>query len=223
MIEFKNVCYSYENIPVLKNVNFKIEKGESVALYGANGTGKSTLLKILNGLIFPEVGEYIFKGEIITPKLMTKHTYAKNFHQQIGFVWQNPDVQLFCSSVEEELAFAPEQMGLSEGEVKRRVDDAINLFGLENLRHRAPYYLSGGEKKKVSIASILTMNPTIWTLDEPLSALDEKTKLWLTEFLLELKNAGKTLIFSSHESDFIKILADWRLEIDDAHNVTICK
>lgn len=223
MIEFKNVCYSYENIPVLKKVNFKIEKGESVALYGANGTGKSTLLKILNGLIFPEVGEYIFKGEVITPQLMTNHTYAKSFHQQIGFVWQNPDIQLFCSSVEEELAFAPEQMNLPESEVKRRVDDAINLFGLENLRHRAPYYLSGGEKKKVSIASILTMNPTIWTLDEPLSALDEKTKSWLTEFLLELKRAGKTLIFSSHESDFIKILADWRLELDDAHNVIVCK
>ena len=223
MIEFKNVCYAYENIPVLKNINFKISKGESVALYGANGTGKSTLLKILNGLIFPEVGEYIFKGEVVTEKLMANHTYAKNFHQQIGFIWQNPDVQLFCSSVEEELAFAPEQMGLPESEVNRRVDDAINLFGLENLRHRAPYYLSGGEKKKVSIASILTMNPAIWTLDEPLSALDEKTKSWLTEFLLELKRAGKTIIFSSHESDFIKILADWRLEIDAAHNATVCK
>ena len=210
MIEFKNVCYAYENIPVLKNINFKISKGESVALYGANGTGKSTLLKILNGLIFPEVGEYIFKGEVVTSKLMKNPGYAKNFHQQIGFVWQNPDVQLFCSSVEEELAFAPEQMGLPESEVNRRVDDAINLFGLENLRHRAPYYLSGGEKKKVSIASILTMNPAIWTLDEPLSALDEKTKSWLTEFLLELKRAGKTIIFSSHESEFIKILADWR-------------
>ena len=222
MIELNDVCYSYENFPVLNHVTFKIAKGESVALYGANGAGKSTLLKILNGLIFPEVGEYIFKGEVITEKLMTNHTYAKNFHQQIGFVWQNPDVQLFCSSVEEELAFAPEQMNLPESEVNRRVEDALKLFGLENLRHRAPYYLSGGEKKKVSIASILTMNPAIWTLDEPLSALDEKTKSWLTEFLLELKRAGKTIIFSSHESEFIKILADWRLEIDDSHNVKIC-
>lgn len=213
MIEFKDVCYAYENFPVLKHVTLKIVKGESVALYGPNGAGKSTLLKILNGLIFPEVGEYIFKGEVVTEKLMTNHTYAKRFHQQIGFVWQNPDVQLFCSSVEEELAFAPEQMGLPESEVNQRVEDALKLFGLENLRHRAPYYLSGGEKKKVSIASILTMNPAIWTIDEPLSALDEKTKSWLTEFLLELKRAGKTIIFSSHESDFIKILADWRLEL----------
>ena len=208
MIELNDICYAYDNEPVLRHVNLMINKGEAVALYGSNGSGKSTLLKLINGLIFPEVGSYKFEGQLITSKMMANHKYSKYFHQKIGFVWQNPDVQLFCSSIEEELAFGAEQMGLSESEVKRRVDDALELLGLTKLRHRVPYYLSGGEKKKTAIASILTMNPAVWTLDEPLSALDENTKKWLTEFLLELKNAGKTIIFSSHEANFIDLLAD---------------
>ena len=208
MIELKDICYAYDDNPVLRHVNLSISKGESVALYGPNGSGKSTLLKLINGIIFPEIGEYIFENKKITPDTMRNHVYSKYFHQRMGFVWQNSDVQLFCSSVEEELAFGPEQMNLPQDEISKRVNDAIELLGLEKLRHRAPYYLSGGEKKKTAIASILTMNPIIWTLDEPLSALDEKTKSWLIEFLLELKKGGKTIIFSSHDSKFIEQLAD---------------
>ena len=208
MIELDDICYAYDDEPVLRHVNLKISKGEAVALYGPNGSGKSTLLKLINGLIFPKIGNYKFEGQLITPKMMTNHKYSKYFHQKIGFVWQNPDVQLFCSSVREELAFGVEQMGLPESEIKRRVDDALDLLGLTKLQNRTPYYLSGGEKKKTAIASILTMNPAVWTLDEPLSALDENTKNWLIEFLLELKHAGKTIIFSSHDSNFIALLAD---------------
>ena len=208
MIELKNIYFAYDSIPVLKNVNLTINKGETIALCGANGSGKSTLLKLINGIIFPEVGEYTFENKKITSNLMRDHKYAKYFHKRLGFVWQNPDVQLFCGSVEEELAFAPEQMGLPEIEIKQRVEDALKLFGIEKLRYRAPYYLSGGEKKKVAIASILTMNPAIWIFDEPLSALDEKTKIWLVDFLLALKRAGKTIIFSSHDTNLIERLAD---------------
>lgn len=208
MIELKNICFAYDGNPVLKNVNLSINKGEAIALCGANGSGKSTLLKLINGIIFPEIGEYNFENKKITSDLMRDHKYAKYFHQRLGFVWQNPDVQLFCGSVEEELAFAPEQMGLPGIEVKQRVEDALKLFCIEKLRYRAPYYLSGGEKKKVAIASILTMNPMVWTFDEPLSALDEKTKIWLVNFLLELKKVGKTIIFSSHDTNLIEQLAD---------------
>ena len=208
MIELKNICFAYDGNPVLKNVNLSINKGEAIALCGANGSGKSTLLKLINGIIFPEIGEYNFENKKITSDLMCNHKYAKYFHQRLGFVWQNPDVQLFCGSVEEELAFAPEQMGLPGIEVKQRVEDALKLFCIEKLRYRAPYYLSGGEKKKVAIASILTMNPMVWTFDEPLSALDEKTKIWLVNFLLELKKVGKTIIFSSHDTNLIEQLAD---------------
>ena len=213
MIELKNVCFAYDGNPVLQNINLSIDKGEAVALYGANGSGKSTLIKIINGIIFPEIGEYLFESKKITPSLMRDHKYSKYFHQRIGFVWQNPDVQLFCGSVEEELAFGPEQMGLPETEVKQRVEDTLKLLKIEKLRYRAPYYLSGGEKKKTAIASILTMNPIVWTLDEPLSALDEDTKTWLTEFLLDIKKVGKTIIFSSHDSNLIKQLADKRFDM----------
>lgn len=197
----------------MRNINLHVKKGETVALHGANGAGKSTLLKIINGLIFPLRGSYKFEGAEITQKILSNNKLAKNFHQKIGFVWQNPDVQLFCASVEEEISFGPEQMGLPETEIKKRTEDALEFFGLKNLRHRAPYTLSGGEKKKTALASVLTMNPAVWTLDEPLSALDEKTKTILTEFLLELKRAGKTIIFSSHDSNFIEKIADRRLDL----------
>lgn len=197
----------------MNDINLHVKKGETVALHGANGAGKSTLLKIINGLIFPLRGSYNFEGAEITQKILSNNKFAKNFHQKIGFVWQNPDVQLFCASVEEEISFGPEQMCLSETEIKKRVEDALEFFELKNLRHRAPYTLSGGEKKKTALASVLTMNPAVWTLDEPLSALDEKTKTILTEFLLELKYSGKTIIFSSHDPQFIEKVADRRLDL----------
>lgn len=197
----------------MRDINLHVKKGETVALHGANGAGKSTLLKIINGLIFPLRGSYKFECAEITQKILSNNKFAKNFHQKIGFVWQNPDVQLFCASVEEEISFGPEQMGLPETEIKKRTEDALEFFELKNLRHRAPYTLSGGEKKKTALASVLTMNPAVWTLDEPLSALDEKTKTILTEFLLELKRAGKTIIFSSHDSKFIEQIADRRLDL----------
>lgn len=209
----KNIFYGYADEPVLRDVNFEILPGEAVAICGANGAGKSTLLKILNGLIFPTSGSYKFEGREINSKLMADNRYAKYFHQKVGFVWQNPDVQLFCPSVEEELSFGSEQMQLPEEEIKIRVDDAINFFELEKLRYRPPYNLSGGEKKKVALASILTMNPAVWTLDEPLSALDEKTQTVLKNFLFELKRAGKTIIFSSHDSNFVSELADRKISL----------
>ena len=208
MIELKDISYSYYQDLVLEHFSLSIKEGESVAICGDNGSGKSTLLKLINGLIFPKSGNYIFDGVEITEKQMEISEYSKQFHQKIGFVWQNPDTQLFCSSVEEELAFGPIQMGLPEEEIKKRVDDALELLNLTKLRERPPYYLSGGEKKKTAIASILTMNPSVWTLDEPLSSLDKKTREWLIEFLQALKKAGKTIIFSSHESELVEVLSD---------------
>ena len=208
MIELKDISYSYYQDIVLENFSLNIKEGESVAICGDNGSGKSTLLKIINGLLFPQKGNYIFESTEITEKQMEISEYSKEFHQKIGFVWQNPDTQLFCSSVEEELAFGPIQMGLSEEEIQKRVNDSLELLDLTKLRKRPPYYLSGGEKKKTAIASILTMNPSVWTLDEPLSSLDRKTRDWLIEFLQALKKAGKTIIFSSHESSLVEVLAD---------------
>ena len=209
MIEFQNIFFAYDGgEEVLSDVNFRIEKGQAVFIGGANGAGKSTLLKIINGLIFPTKGKFFFEGNDITPVQMKNNLFAKKFHQKIGYIWQNPDSQLFCGSVEEEISFGPLQMGLSADEIKKRVNDALELFGLEKLRNRAPYYLSGGEKKKTALASIFVMNPTVWTLDEPLNELDEKSKNFMVNFLAELKSAGKTIIFSSHEKFLAEKIAD---------------
>ena len=208
MIELNDISFSYYQDDVLNHFSLNIKEGESIAICGDNGSGKSTLLKLINGLIFSKTGYYKFDGVEITEKQMEISEYSKEFHQRIGFVWQNPDTQLFCSSVEEELAFGPVQMGLPEDEIHKRVNDTLELLDLTKLRNRPPYYLSGGEKKKTAIASILTMNPSVWTLDEPLSSLDKKTREWLIEFLQALKKAGKTIIFSSHESSLVEVLAD---------------
>ena len=208
MIELNDISFSYYQDDVLNHFSLNIKEGESIAICGDNGSGKSTLLKLINGLIFPKTGYYKFDGVEITEKQMEISEYSKEFHQRIGFVWQNPDTQLFCSSVEKELAFGPVQMGLPEDEIHKRVNDTLELLDLTKLRNRPPYYLSGGEKKKTAIASILTMNPSVWTLDEPLSSLDKKTREWLIEFLQALKKAGKTIIFSSHESSLVEVLAD---------------
>lgn len=214
MIEFQNLFYAYDGGEfVLNDVNFRIERGQTIFIGGENGAGKSTLLKIINGLIFPTKGKFFFEGNEITPALMKNNIFSKKFHQKIGYIWQNPDSQLFCSSVEEEISFGPLQMGLSADEIKNRVNDAIELFGLEKLRHRAPYYLSGGEKKKTAIASIFVMNPTVWTLDEPLNELDEKARNFMINFLSELKNVGKTIIFSSHEKFLAEKLADVKISL----------
>ncbi len=221
MIRFEDVCYAYDGVPVLRHVDFRLEKGEAVAITGPNGAGKSTLLRMINGLIYPELGRYCYEGEEITAAKMREHRYSKWFHQQVGYLWQNPDSQLFCGSVEEELAFGPEQMGLTSREVHTRVEDALSLLGIEKLRKRAPFTLSGGEKKKVAIASVLTMNPSVWTFDEPLSSLDEESRKWLLEFLMALKAAGKTIMISTHEIERIKDLVDKEIRINTRHQVQV--
>jgi cobalt/nickel transport system ATP-binding protein len=219
MIEFQDVCYAYGDEPILRYATFLIPKGATVSLEGPNGAGKSTLLKMLNGLIFPAEGSYFFSGKEINRQTMQESRFAKWYHQRVGFVWQNPDVQLFCSSVEEEIAFGPLQMGFQEIEIKARVETVLDLLDLTKLRYKAPYYLSGGEKKKVAIASIMVMNPNVWTLDEPFASLDEKTQKWLVSFLQELKRAGKTIILATHDKEYSRSIADFSILINEQHEV----
>lgn len=219
MIILKDICFAYEDRPVLKHIDLIVEAGETVILEGPNGCGKSTLIRILNALAYADCGTYEFDGDIINEKRMKKESFAKAFHQKIGYVFQNPEVQLFCASVEEEIAFAPIQMGLSEEEVKRRVEDCIGLLKLEDIRDRAPYYLSTGEKKKVAIASILSMNPKVLVLDEPLSGLDAETAEWLTDFLLKLKKSGKTMIIATHNHEFAGTVADRIVFMNRDHHI----
>lgn len=205
MIDIKNLSYSYEDkVTALENINLHIEEGEAVALIGVNGSGKSTLMKILNGLVFPSKGGYFFQGEEINYKKMQNESFSKGFHKKVGFVFQNSEVQLFCSNVYDEIAFGPRQMGMKEEEVEKRVKDTIELLKIEDLVDRQPYHLSGGEKKKVSIASVVVLNPEVYIFDEPMNGLDPKTKKFLKEFMITINKAGKTILCSTHDFEYVK-------------------
>ena len=221
MIELKNVCYAYGNEIALRYINLNIQKGESVIIQGPNGCGKSTLIKLLNGIIFPMEGSYTYQGHEITEKTLKDPRFAKWFHQQMGYVFQNADTQLFCGSVEEEIAFGPIQMGLTEEKVKQSTEDCLRLFGIEKLRERPPYHLSGGEKRKVSLACILSMNPEVLILDEPLAGLDESTQKMLIDFLKKFHAAGKTLIIITHNNQLAKELGTRFIKMNEDHELAI--
>ena len=219
IIECNNLCYAYDNYIALRQVTFTVSAGETVVLQGPNGCGKSTLLKLLNGLLFPAEGTFRFQGKDITEKTLKDKRFAKEFHQKVGFIFQDSSLQLFTGSVEEEIAFGPRQMGLSEEAVTQRVNDVLQLTGLTALRDRAPYHLSGGEKKKTAIACILSMNPEVLVLDEPLAGLDTKTQQWLVSFLKELQSAGKALIISTHNNALAEELGHRFIRMNDNHTI----
>ena len=149
IITLKNITLGYEGAsPILQDFSCTIQAGETVHLVGDNGCGKTTLLKLLNGLLLPLQGQYIFQGTEVSRKLLQQQSWSKAFHQKIGYLWQKPESQLFCSTVEEELAFGPLQMGLTKEEIQQRVQDTLELLGIGHLRERTPYTLSGGEQKR---------------------------------------------------------------------------
>ena len=212
MIKLDDICFAYDSTPVLKHFGTEVADGEFVVIKGDNGCGKSTLLNIINALEFAEIGTYTFDGTVIDKKAMKNEQFAKAFHQKIGYVFQNTDAQLFCSSVYDEIAFAPRQMQLDEAEIAKRVEDMLKLTGTEHLKERAPFHLSMGEKKKVAVASVLAMNPQVLILDEPMNFLDKKSREWLVKFLNQMHSVGKTIIIVSHTDDFDK-MADRIIEL----------
>lgn len=219
LISLENVCFDYEDSQALKDISLQINKGECIGLEGDNGCGKTTLIKLLNGLIFPTSGIYKFDGEEINSKSMSKDIFSKAFHSKVGYVFQNPENQLFCGSVEEEIAFGPRQMGLSEDEIEQRCNDVMKLMGIELLKNRAPYHLSGGEKKKTALACVLSMNPEVLIMDEPMNGLDRKSREVLLQVLLSLKSAGKTLIVATHDETLLKKIADRLITIGEDHKL----
>lgn len=219
MIELRDVSFAYADIPALGEINLKIEDGESVALMGPNGSGKSTLLKLLNGIVFADSGEYLFDGEPITAKRLKENEFAKRFHQTVGFIFQNPEQQLFCSNVYDEIAFGPRQMGLPETEVDRRVNDCLCLLNIEGFRDRTPYHLSGGEKHKVAIACVLSLNPQVLIFDEPMNGLDPRSQRWLADFMMQLHKTGKTLITSTHSLELVQEIAERAILFDENHTI----
>lgn len=190
-----NVYYSYpDGKKALNGVNFEIYHGESVAVVGSNGAGKSTLLLSMVGILFPDRGE-IRIGDVP----LTKKTLP-SIRQRIGFTFQNPDDQLFSTTVYDDVAFGPRNYKLSENEVKKRVERALEIVGASHLSGRQTYKLSGGEKRSVSIACVLSMEPDILLMDEPSSNLDPKSRRRLINILKEFKH---TKIIATHDLDMV--------------------
>ncbi|MBN1409651.1 MAG: ABC transporter ATP-binding protein [Spirochaetales bacterium] len=205
--------------PVLVNINAEIFAGERVAVLGVNGCGKSTLLKILAGLLHPQQGEFRAYNHPVTEKSFADDNYAREYHGKIGFIFQDPDIQLFCTTVEEEIAYGPLQLGLTGEEIDKRVDDVMSMLGITHLKKRTPFKLSDGEKKKAAIASVLAINPEVIILDEPTNGLDPRTQRWLVELLLHLNKAGKTLITSTHNLELIQEISDRSLLFNEDHGI----
>ncbi|RQW81540.1 MAG: ABC transporter ATP-binding protein [Methanothrix sp.] len=223
IFDLRNVSYSYVGkIDALKDVSLKIDLGERVCIIGSNGSGKSTLLAILNGLVYPTSGEfYAFDNQITEEAFdsIKDNEFRTYFRTKVGFVFQNSDVQLFSPTVFQEIAFGPLQLDLPPDEVKTRVEDVLEMMQITKLRDRSPHTLSGGEKKKVCIASVLVNNPDVLLLDEPSAGLDPRTQLWLVELLQELGEAGKTVITATHDLEIIDQISKRAIVMGEDHMV----
>ncbi len=189
----------------LDGIDLRIERGEQVALLGANGSGKSTLLKLLDGIVGPTGGTMRAMGRDVTA-VAAGHD-AFRFHREVGLVFQDPDIQLFSATVRDDVAFGPLQLGLPLEEVRAAVDAALAQMEITHLADRAPFELSGGEKKRAAIASVLSLGPDVLLLDEPTAALDPRTKWVLVNLIRRLGEGGKTLVTATHELDIVPIIA----------------
>jgi cobalt/nickel transport system ATP-binding protein len=215
-----DVSYSYVGRYVaLDRVSLAVRRGERVALLGANGCGKSTLLKVLDGLVFPDRGRYSAFGQDVTEDHLEDEQFSRGFRSRIGFVFQNSDAQVFSPTVRDEIAFGPLNMGLAADAVEQRVADTLELLEIGRLAERAPYQLSGGEKKRVAIASVLVMNPEVLLFDEPTAALDPRTQQWLLELIVELHRVGKTVVVATHDLEALSMLADRCVVFSEEHCV----
>ena len=194
MIEFQNVSFAYEKgRPVLRDLSFRIEDGEAVGLIGANGAGKSTVMKLLLGLLQGE-------GKILVDGVEVRRDTLGEIRRKLGFVLQNSDNQMFMPTVYEDMIFAPLNYGLSREETEARVDHVLKELGLEDLKHRHNHRISGGEKRMAAIATILAMEPEVILMDEPTSALDPYNRRMVINTIRALP---KTKIITSHDLDMI--------------------
>ena len=215
LLELREVSYHYpeDDAYVFEKLNLSVEAGQCLIVKGDNGSGKTTLFRLLNGLAFPTAGSYVFGGMEITKKYLDDNANSKRFHKRIGYLFQNPDIMLFNGRVYDEVAFGPRQMGLADEEISKRVEDCLALLDIANLVDKAPYHLSGGQKKRVALASVLALNPEVLILDEPFAGLDAKTKELLLDFLVDWKAAGKTLIIATHDPQLADALGDAVVEL----------
>ena len=220
IIQIDDISYSYyDKIPALAGVSLGLSAGEKFAVIGSNGSGKSTLLKIMNGLIYPRSGRFLFQGREVSEDSLRDREFLRLFRSSVGYVFQNSDVHLFCPSVLDELMFGPLQLGLSGEEAMNRSVGVMEMLEIGHLRDRPSYMLSGGEKKRVAIGSILTMNPGVLLLDEPMSGLDPRTRSFLIELMILLNNAGKTLVIATHDLSLVSELQCRVVVLSEDHSI----
>lgn len=210
VISVRNLTYTYPNTddPALVDVDFTVEEGEFVLVCGHTGAGKTTLCRTLLGLI-PHFFGGKMEGEVTVLGTSTKETLPSKLAARVGMVFQNPEDQLVAMSVEEEVAFGPENLGLPRDEIRRRVDEALELLSVSDLRERSPHELSSGQQQKVAIASILAMHPEVLILDEPTSQLDPMSAVEIINFVREINvERGITVVITEHRLENVAPHAD---------------
>ena len=218
ILQVRDLQYAYSDEKMaLKGVDLDIRQGERIAVMGSNGAGKSTFFLNINGVLQSEHGEIFYRGQKMTKKTMN------DLRKNVGIVFQDADSQIIASTVQAEVSFGPMNLKLSRNDVKDRVDEALAYMNLTDFRNRPPHYLSGGEKKRVSIADIIAMHPEIIIFDEPTAALDPVNADMLEEVLEKMAQEGKTIMISTHDVDFayrwaerVVVFCDGKIIADDA-------
>jgi len=209
IFEARDVTYLYNDITALNNLSLSIKQNQRVAILGANGSGKSTLLRLLDALYFPDKGTISAFGENLTEESFQDEEFAFRFRRRVALVFQNPDVQLFNPTVFDEVAFAPLQLRWAKDEIRRRVGETLEMKEIAHLKDRSPHRLSGGEKKRVALASVLILEPEVLLLDEPTAALDPKSQGRVVDFLVGWGGAAKTVVTATHDLDIVEDIADY--------------
>ncbi len=220
IFDLRQVCYSYPpQFVALEDITLSVLAGERVAVLGSNGCGKSTLLKLLDGLYFATAGAVQAFGQSLTEAAFDDDRFNFAFRRRVGLVFQDSDVQLFSPSVWDEVAFAPLQMDLEIDEVQARVNEALSALRIERLRDRPPHRLSGGEKRRVALATVLALKPEVWLLDEPTAGLDPRSQSWLVDFMAAQGEAGKTVVTATHDLSIVDAIADRVFVIGEDHRL----
>lgn len=206
ILEARNLSYSYEDSssPALNGLSLSIARGSKIAVMGANGSGKSTFFLCCNGILKPDQGELLFKGQ---PVSYSKKNLLE-LRSKVGIVFQNPDTQLFCASVYQEISFGPLNLGIPEKEAAEAVENIIETLEITDFRHRPAHTLSGGQKKQVALADILVMKPEIMILDEPFAALDPVHTRIIRQQIDKMCTSGMTVLLATHNTDYALEWAD---------------
>jgi cobalt/nickel transport system ATP-binding protein len=208
-VNIKNGYFYYEDNLALNNINLKIKENEKLVLLGNNGSGKSTILRILAGLYFLKKGEYFFEGKVIK-----KRNIDLKFRKNVGILFQNPDSMIFNPTVFDEIAFSLKEFGFDN--IEDRVLKISKKFGIEKYLKKSPLELSGGEKQKVMLSAIMVYEPKILLLDEPTAAMDPKTTGWFIDFMYEL---NQTIIIATHDLSLAYELSDRAVVMNEEHKI----